>query len=191
MIRLLTGTIVETFGEGIILDVQGVGYEIWLGPQARQQLLVGQTASLPIYCHVRQDVLQLFGFLDTDQRQLFTQLLAVSGVGPKSALQITDRGGEAVRQALRASNVAFFQSIPRLGKKTAQKIIVELQSKFGATTEWSLPPIDSIQYDVREALLGLGYSEAAIQAVLPQLEQDWPLAQAIKFALKQLGSKHG
>lgn len=189
MIRTLTGEVVYSFEEGVVVEVGGVGYEVLAGSNTASQVIGKKAMRLHVYTHVREEALQLFGFLTIDERQLFIQLLAVSGVGPKSALHVVDRGVSAVQAAIRGSDVAFFQSIPRLGKKTAQKIIVELQPKLGAESAFELTPLGSVKHDVKEALLSLGYDERSIQAVLGEVEESSGLETAIKKALKDLGRK--
>jgi Holliday junction DNA helicase RuvA len=98
-------------------------------------------------------------------------------------------GAAAIRQAIRNSDVAFFQSVPRLGKKTAQKIIVDLQSKLGVEAELDLAPPGSLRHDLREALLGLGYDERSIQSVTRQVDESLPIEAAPKWALRELGAK--
>ena len=189
MIRLLTGQPTLFLPEGVVLDVQGVGYEVFLTLQSSRSIQAEQKVTLHIYTHVKEDALQLFGFLSTEERALFLLLLSVSGVGPKTALGVLNNGSSAVEQAIRQSDVAFFQSVPRLGKKTAQKIIVELQSKVGKENELSLAPESSLQLDLREALLGLGYDERSIASVVQKVDTELSIQQALKWALKTLGSK--
>jgi len=187
MIRLLTGTPVSLAEDVVILDVHGVGYEVWM-PAKQRVLVLGQSeATLHIYTHVREDALQLFGFLDAMERRMFELLLGVSGVGPKSALAVMDKGAEAVILAIQQSDVGFFQGVPRLGKKTAQKIILELQSKVGSLLDFTLAPQNQLTQDVRDALLNMGYNEAAIESVLSQLQPEWEVAYALKWSLQNIG----
>ncbi len=189
MIRTLTGRPQAFFEEGVVLEVGGVGYEIFLDQPTQRQLETVEQTTLQIYTLVREEALQLFGFRSADERQLFVQLLSVSGVGPKSALHVLANGAAAVRQAIRHSDVAFFQAVPRLGKKTAQKIIVDLQSKLGAEAELDLAPPGSLKHDLREALLGLGYDERSIQSLMRSVDDSWSIEVALKWALRELGAK--
>lgn len=188
MIRLLKGTIETVYAEEVVLLTGGVGYQVLIGPRLAQELLahLGQSATLHIYSHVKEDAFQLFGFLSSSDREVFVQLLSVSGVGPKTAVQVIDRGAEAVAQAIRTSDVEFFQGIPRLGKKSAQKIIVELQSKLGKITELDLTPESSATADLREALVNMGYAEARVRDVLSRLDTALDAAQALSWSLREL-----
>lgn len=187
MIRMLTGQIVHRFIDGVVLDVNGVGYEVFVPSNLQSKL--GEKVVVHIYTHVREEALNLFGFLTEAERILFVNLLSVSGVGPKSALHIIGHGVVAVEAAIRGSDVAFFQSIPRLGRKTAQKIIVDLQPKLGAESEFSLAAIGSVEYDVREALLSLGYDERSIGPVVAELDEGVSLEEGLKKSLQKLGSQ--
>jgi len=187
MIRLLTGKPLVWPQDAIVIDVHGVGYEVWVPTKQKVYLADKDEVTLHIYTHVREDAFTLFGFIDAFERQVFVQLLDVSGVGPKSALAVMDKGAEAVILAIQQSDVSFFQSVPRLGKKTAQKIILELQSKVGSLREFSLAPANQLTSDVREALLTMGYDETSIDQVLSKLEPDWDVAQALKWSLQNIG----
>ncbi len=187
MIRLLTGKPIVWQEDAIVLDVRGVGYEVWVPTKQKILLMDKQEVTLHIYTHVREDAFTLFGFLDAFERQVFVQLLDVSGVGPKSALAVMDKEAEAIILAIQQSDVSFFQSVPRLGKKTAQKIILEMQSKVGSLQEFSLAPQNQLTSDVREALLTMGYDETSIDLVLSQLDPDWEVAYALKWSLQNIG----
>lgn len=188
MIRALRGTVQNIFSEGVILDVSGVGYEV-LVPAGLVQLLVtqqGQVAQLSIYTHVKEDALQLFGFQNESQRELFVLLLSVSGVGPRTALAVLDKGSEAVVNAIQQSDVAFFQGVPRLGKKTAQKIIVDLQSKLGKLQDLDLTPLSSAQNELQDALTGMGFAEVEVREVLRSLDPTLDIPEALRWALSRL-----
>jgi Holliday junction DNA helicase RuvA len=191
MIRSLHGTIQALLLDAVILDVHGVGYEVLCTKRAFQGKSVGEELSLSIYTHVKEDALQLFGFLAEEERALFLLLLSVSGVGPRTALQVLHAGGSSVVQAIRSSDVAYFQSSPRLGKKTAQKIIVELQSKVGDSSDISFLLPNSVSRDVEEALQQMGYSGSALQPVLQKIQPDWTLEYALKWAIQQLRQNRG
>ena len=191
MIRLLTGTIHTVFTEEVIIDVHGVGYAVWVTPSAARDLQVqsGQVTSLHIYTHVKEDALQLFGFRSSSERELFVHLLSVSGIGPKTALSVLDKGAEGIAQAIRTSDVGFFSGVPRLGKKSAQKIIVELQPKLGKLQELDLSPETPVASDVREALVGMGYPESLVRDVLGQLDSSLDVAGALKWSLQELARR--
>jgi Holliday junction DNA helicase RuvA len=190
MIRLLTGHPISLLEDSLVVDVHGVGYEVYVPAKQIQQLSQQEKVTLHIYTHVREDSFMLFGFSQAFERQVFVQLLDVSGVGPRSALAILDKGADAVVEAIQQSDVGFFQSVPRLGKKTAQKIIVELQSKMGSLRELNLTPLSQITRDVRDALVQLGYNEQAIDKVVSDLDPAWDIATALKWSMQNIGKQN-
>lgn len=185
MIRILIGQPEPVASDSLAIMVQGVGYEVFVGPRTRQALLLQPTATVHIYTHVREDQLHLFGFVSGSDREMFIRLLSVSGVGPRSAMMIIDNGVSAVVKAIQTSDVAFFQSVPRLGKKTAQKIIVELQSKVGTVEELNLSPENTMQQDLREALLNMGYNQTRVDQLVREVDPSLDIAQAVKWSLQQ------
>ncbi len=186
MIRMLSGKVHSLLLDGLVLDVQGVGYEVWMASRQLSQYTLGQEVVLQIYTHVKEDALELYGFPTSEDRHLFTLLIGVSGVGPKTALNVLRDGYQVGVEAIRQSNVAFFQSIPRLGKKTAQKIILELQSKVGGEGGITFELQSPVVQDVQEALESMGYKLVDIQPVLQKIESDWTAEQALKWSLQQL-----
>jgi Holliday junction DNA helicase RuvA len=186
MIRLLTGSVAFLTTDAVVVDVHGVGYEVLVPPHQLNTFTLNSSVCLHIYTHVREDTLQLFGFASGEERQFFVHLLSVSGVGPRTALNVMDKGLGPVVTALQQSDVTFFTHVPRLGKKTAQKIIVELQSKVGSLRDLDLRPLASWQTDVQQALLGMGYPAAAIADTINQVDASLPIDQALKWCIKQL-----
>lgn len=186
MIGWLKGTVMVLADESIIA-VSGVGYQVLIGPHTQSKLTLGNETSLWIYTHVREDQLTLFGFSTIDAKALFLHLLSVSGVGPKIAMLLVDQGVEAVIAAIQQSNLVFFSQVPRVGKKLAQKIVIELQPKLGSLQELSLKPLSSVHQDVLDALLTLGFAETMARSILPQLsESENDTAVLLKQALKLL-----
>jgi Holliday junction DNA helicase RuvA len=186
MIGKLKG-IIESYGEdNIVLDVNGVGYLVQATPSAAAR--GGDEITVETYLHVREDALQLYGFADAAERDLFVQLLGVNGVGPKVALAIVSgsRPGE-LRKAIVREDLARFQAIPGIGKKTAERIVLELKEKLGDAPV----PISSAggtqpHLVARDALVELGYSlgeaEQALAAVDPELPPEERVRQALKAA---------
>ena len=186
MIRLLSGTVYDLWSEGIILDVQGVGYEVHITRTRLLTLQVGQKVSMRIYTHWTDSGPSLFGLETAEERHLLELLISVSGVGPKTGLSVLDKGVDSIIQAIRESDVAFFQGIPRLGKKTAQKIILELQSKLGSTVALDLAPESTLRADLRAALTNMGYAPELVSKVLSQLDASLTPQQALKWSLQQM-----
>lgn len=189
MIRHLRGTVIEILADVAVVDVQGVGYEIFLSPSHLARLTSGQEQQFAIYTHVKEDSFHLFGFPNLADREFFVLLLSVSGVGPKTALLTLNHGHEAVVDAIRKSNLSFFQSIPRLGKKTAQKILVELQSKVGGEGAKIFTVPTPLARDVEDALIQMGYRSEDVSEVIAQLSADVTVPEGIKWALKQLSKR--
>ena len=131
MISRLRGKAVAWDADGLVMDVNGVGYRLFATPAAVKKADGADEVVLETHLHVREDAMQLFGFADADERELFEQLLSVSGVGPKVALAIVSgySPGE-LRRAIVREDDALFQSIPGIGKKTAQRVVLELKEKI-------------------------------------------------------------
>lgn len=191
MIAFLTGTPL-LHGTNLIVVVNGVGYGVNVGSTTLSWAQQQSSISLYIHTHVREDQLELFGFKTPADQELFQLLLSVSGVGPKTALGLSELGSDALIRAVQTAEVATFTSMPRVGKKLAQKIIIELKSKLGSIQELYLGSSNPQEQDTVEALLALGFAEQDVQKVRTQL--DWTLTQEsseyVKQALKLLGSKH-
>lgn len=189
MIALLSGSPI-IHGENLIVDVNGVGYEVLVSASTLRSLLGKQAASLHIKTIVREESLELFGFVDQDQKSIFSLLLNVSGVGPRTALQLSDMGASELTRAVQEADVATFTKTPRVGKKLAQKIIIELKSKLGSLRELQLGEVtDPQQREVAEALQALGFAEQEVLLVLPQLDITQSSGEQIKQAMRLITSK--
>lgn len=178
--------------EKATIVVNNVGYQVFVGSKAlsflRRKSQEQKEVELFIYTHVREDALELYGFRSRKQQYLFELMLDVSGVGPKTALAIVDRSPEQIITAVQQAQVSFFKQVPRVGKKTAQKIILELKSKLGSIKELSLGPRSGQEQDVYDALVALGYEETDAGDVISQLDLDeLSTEEAVKQALKKIG----
>lgn len=188
MIGSLRGT-PKLLGKQFIIDVHGVGYLVNIGTATLSQILYKQEVELCIHTHVREDSLSLYGFLSPNDQQLFEHLLDVSGVGPKTALQIADRGVAQITTAVQNADASFFTQIPRVGKKVGQKIIIELRSKLGSLKELDLKPESQQYIDVVAALENLGYGTNDIYRAVQDIDVDsLSLQAAIKQAMKNLSN---
>jgi Holliday junction DNA helicase RuvA len=170
--------------------VNGVGYGIRLTQKSMAEVLQLSEAEFFIYTHVKEDALELFGFVTREDRELFLLLISVSGVGPKTALSILNCGGTQIIQAVQQADVKFFASVPRVGKKVAQKIIIDLRTKLGALKELHLAPM-SVQYqEVVVALQSLGFDETVIIPILEKIDiESLPIETTITLAMKELGKQ--
>lgn len=188
MIGFLSGTIYSKSNEQIILFVSGVGYLATVPSNYLSQLKVSQQAELFIYTHVREDTLDLYGFFTQDELELFKLVLTVSGIGPKTALLVIDKGVGKVEKAIKDADTNFFTTVPRLGHKNAQKIIIELKNKLGGLKELDLTSENEESSQAIEALRNLGYTrQEAMQAIQALPSSEKTLEQKISYALRQLG----
>lgn len=187
MIAFLRGTVQHVSLTSCILDVHGVGYLLSCTGATLATLAVGEEKTLHTYFVVREDAHDLYGFSDVHERDFFMLLMTVSGVGPKSALQILDRGHYTkIRNAISQGDLSYLTKMAGIGSKTAQKLILELREKVGKT-EGSTGADDT---DALEALTVLGYSLEDARATLQSIPATVVGPQArIKEALKLLGKK--
>jgi Holliday junction DNA helicase RuvA len=185
MIARLTGRPLARDEQTLVLDVAGVGYLVSATRSAMRKSRKSGEVSLETYLHVREDAMQLYAFAEADERELFEHLLSVSGVGPKVALAIVSGSSPAeLRQAIAAEDTARFQAIPGIGKKTAQRVVLELKEKLGVD---DVPvPAASGKEDVlaREALIELGYSIAEAERALSETDPDLPPGERVRRALQ-------
>lgn len=189
MIGYLRGKVIEKRLPEIWVDVQGVGYRVRIGERTQAQVTLGQEISLYIHTAVREDAITLYGFDDYAGLKLFELVIGVSGIGPKIGMAIVGREKpENIERAVRDADVAFFQTIPGIGKKGAQRVIVDLKGKLPSMAELDLSDLDEIA-DVVVALKQFGFKEADIQAVLRKLPEGLSEEEQIRQALKQLGRK--
>ncbi|PIV90507.1 Holliday junction branch migration protein RuvA [Candidatus Gracilibacteria bacterium CG17_big_fil_post_rev_8_21_14_2_50_48_13] len=186
MIGLLEGSPLDILEKTVILSVGGVGYELSVTAEARTacQRALSENANvvLRVHTHVREDQISLFGFASLRERELFRLLISVSGIGPKSALDVLSAPSSDVINALRDENVAFLLSCPGIGKKTAERLIIELKDKV-LTWETVGTMETSVGYrrpvgleenygDVIEALVRLGYDKRHILPVLSRFVEE-------------------
>lgn len=149
-----------------------------------------QLLELYIYTHVKEDKLELYGFTSQNDVTLFKLLLTVSGVGPNTALAILNKGANQIIHAVQTADVAFFSSIKRVGKKAAQKIIIELKNKLGGESDLNLEPMSEAESEIFAGLEALGFKEAEIEKTIKDLDlKDLPLEKAIQLAIKNMGKK--
>ncbi|MBD0330075.1 MAG: Holliday junction branch migration protein RuvA [Thermoleophilia bacterium] len=187
MISRLRGKPVARTPEGLVLDVNGVGYLVQATPSALRKAEGRGEFTIETYLHVREDALQLYGFADAAERELFVHLLSVNGVGPKVALAILAGSPAAeLRRAIAREDAARFQAIPGIGRKTAERIVLELKEKLGgdATAAPAREPGEGHTV-AREALLELGYSVAEAEQALAAVDPDLPAEERVRLALKR------
>lgn len=196
MIGHLKGSLIDKTPTRILLDVHGVGYDVQIPLSTFEKLgTIGEEAALLTYLHVREEALTLFGFATAAEKQLFQLLLAVSGVGPRIAQSIlSGTSVEAFRQKVQRGEVSALTTIPGIGRKTAERIIVELRDKIGSLPDevWRLGADRarvSAQEQALQALISLGYARAASQKAVERAVQENPQAaveDVIKSALRHV-----
>ncbi len=183
MIAFLAGKLIEKEANSVIIDVGGVGYEVMIPLSTFYDLgEAGSEVSLRVYTHVREDAIQLFGFKTVRERELFLHLIGVSGIGPKSAITaLSGMSADEMIAAIRTNNLARLNSIPGVGKKTAERLVIELRDKVAklsavATDEMRAEGAtvsgDSVFDDALSALVNLGYQKAAAEKALKQAMQE-------------------
>jgi Holliday junction DNA helicase RuvA len=168
--------------DGVVLDVGGVGYRVQTTARALRNASGGGEVTLETYLHVREDALQLYGFAEPAERELFEHLLSVSGVGPKVALAILSSSTPAdLRRAIALEDTSRFVAIPGIGKKTAQRVVLELKEKLGSGGVGSPPEQEVV---ARDALVELGYSLPEAERALAATDPEAPPEERVRQALR-------
>jgi Holliday junction DNA helicase RuvA len=182
VIARLRGKRAGLTGAGLVLDVNGVGYLVQATPSVLRR--DGDELTVETYLHVREDALQLYGFGSVDERDLFVHLLGVNGVGPKVALAIVSGSTPAeLRRAIALDDTARFEAIPGIGKKTAQRVVLELKEKLGAAPDTPAAPVTDLV--ARDALVELGYTLADAERALASVDPELPPEQRVREALRR------
>jgi Holliday junction DNA helicase RuvA len=187
VIAQLRGRPVARTVEGLVLDVGGVGYLVHATPSALRRADGGAEVTIHTYLAVREDALQLFGFAEPAERELFVQLLAVNGVGPKVALAVVSGSPPAeLRRAIVLGDAARFQAIPGIGKKTAERIVLELKERLGdeAPVPVGAGRDPAPELVARDALLELGYSLVEAERALAETDPELPPEERVRQALR-------
>jgi len=181
VIARLRGTVAARTVSGVVLDVGGVGYLVAATPRVSAR--VGEEATVETYLHVREDALQLYGFATADERELFELLLGVSGVGPKVALAIVSGSTPVeLRRAIAREDTACFEAIPGIGRKTAQRVVLELREKMAIPVDAGMA---SGAVVARDALVELGWSIVDAERALSGVDESLPVEEQVRAALKR------
>jgi len=191
MIGHLTGKILSSKPTQILLDVNGVGYEVRISINTFEKLSGKNTVSLHIYTNVKEDSITLFGFYSVAEKEMFELLISISGVGPKSALSLLSGiSTDELRQAITTSNVERIVSVPGIGRKTAERLILELRNKARDIKEEGISSTKpSLQKEAVSALTTLGYNVFTSEKVVNKILSEMPecsLEELIKKSLKEL-----
>jgi len=196
MIYQLTGKLINILSDSVIVDVNGLGYQVII-PSSYQQSLptLGETLQLFTYFHVREDQQVLFGFLSTQEKEFFNKLTSVSGVGPKVAIKIlSEQSIQELTQAIYSNNINTLVSISGVGKKMAERLIIELKDKLDFVETSQVPqqqPVDNAYLDdLSLALKTLGYTKDETKRLITNASQHIspsdPIETSIKTVLKQI-----
>lgn len=190
MIGRLRGLLAAKTGGEVVIDTAGIGYEVMVTPRGLAELpAVGEEAVLHTHLVVREDVLALYGFADEAERDVFRVLVAVPGVGPKLALAIcATLSPEELQRAVAAGDSAALELVPGIGRKTAQKLLLELQSRLDVPALAAGKESSSALAEVRSALEGLGYEPVEIRTAVAELPADGEVGSLLRAALQTLGS---
>lgn len=194
MIGRLTGTLLEKHPPQVLVEVQGVGYEVDVPMSTFYNLpATGQPVTLLTHFSVREDAQQLFGFLTAKEREAFRLLIRITGVGPRLALAVlSGLSVDELAQAVTLQEAGRLTRIPGVGKKTAERLLLELKGKLAdalPTGPGALPTTTGVQADALNALIALGYSDKEALPVVKQLPEGLALEEAIRQALKLLAKK--
>ena len=190
MIAHVIGTVAEKFNGSLIVDVNGVGYEVAVALGEFESALLDENIKLYTYHHIREQSQELFGFSSLAAKKLFELLITVQGVGPKAALAILSLDdGENVRNAIANSDSAFIQKATGVGKKTAERVVVDLSDKVGLPTHYGRKdtPVQAeldTSDEALEALMALGYNLADATKALEGIDVNLPTARRVTEALK-------
>lgn len=187
MIAFLEGHPEHLSADSLLIKANGVGYKVYVPLKLKQGLKADKPLSVYIHTHVREDALDLYGFTTQDELKLFELIINVSGIGPKTGLGLLNYTVDEITKAVSAADIDFFTAIPRLGKKNAQKLIIELKPKLGSLEELDLNAESPETNQALQALTNLGFSKKEALSALRQSPSDLDLEKRISTAIKYLG----
>ncbi|WP_378955633.1 Holliday junction branch migration protein RuvA [Pelosinus sp. sgz500959] len=188
MIGYLRGTITHLFADHCFIDVQGVGYRVFIPGATRQKLSIGKVSLLFTHMHVREDAMLLYGFYSEDEYDLFLTLTSINGIGPKVAMGILSAiDPKQFCLAISTKNIGVLTKLPGIGKKTAERMILELKDKIGLLTDENVPEVDvsvtsgDIVDEGIQALIALGYNQNEILPIVKRIGKN---AQSVEILIK-------
>lgn len=196
MIGYLEGVVFDVSSESILLKVNGVGYEIYTTAQTLNdaQMLMGQNLSAWIYSHVREDAFQLFGFLTKPEKDFFTQLLKVNGVGPKSALTVLSGAHYTqIQKWIEEGDAKALSTLPKIGKKTAEQIVLTLQGKLvildkGVSKGGKVLKSENHR-QIASALVNLGFKSQVVEEFILTVDQKATIEDGVRLGLQKLSGR--
>ena len=192
MIAHLKGKIEEKFGNALILDVHGVGYEIMVPTPDFESVKLGEERKFFTYHQVRENAEELYGFSSLSAKKIFELLISVQGIGPKAAIAILSLAeAEEVRNAIANADSAFISKATGVGKKSAERVIVDLRDKvgtpshYGTTTPSLAKDVDTQPDEALDALIALGFPLKEATTALEKVDKTFPVEERIRLALKK------
>ena len=193
MIGYVKGTVSHLVADHCFIDVQGIGYRVFVASATRQKLSVGKVATLFTHMHVREDAILLYGFYTQDEYDLFLTLLSINGIGPKVAMGILSAiDPNQFRIAISTKNLGMLTKLPGVGKKTAERMILELKDKIGVLADEGTSEADAlgasgdIVDEAIQALLALGYNQNEIIPIVKKVGKNaQSVEDLIKLALRE------
>jgi len=188
MIAHLRGKLIARHPNQVIVDAVGVGYDVTISVPTFSELPpAGGEVALHIHTHVREDQIALYGFLRPEEKHLFEKLISVSGIGPKLAITIlSGMATDEMTSAIRGNDVARLTKIPGIGRKTAERMVLELRDKLppiGSDQVHVMPSLSAIQEDVLSALMNLGYQRASAEKAISSVEKNGSFDAMFRAAL--------
>ncbi len=191
MIARLRGTVAEVVGDHLVLDVQGVGYDVLVPQRTAEAARRDGSLTLHVHTAVREDAITLYGFATLSDKELFERLISVSQVGPKMALgALSALTADALALAINQNDLRTLSSVPGIGKKTAERLVLELRGKLAIVLPTTLPPDDPLP----SALARLGYRAGEIEGALAKLQErglgEAPLQTRLSECLRILSGSH-
>ena len=189
MIGFLNGEIMEVEADHVILNVNGVGYEVLCTLDTLSKLALGENAAFYTYTHVREEALQLFGFLQPDEKRFFLSLLKVNGVGPKMAIAMMS-GAPALRimEFIENEDIKALSKLPKVGKKKAEQMVLTLKGKLVMGAEAEAVVASGPSKEVTSALINLGFKGPQVDEVVKKLDPKMDVQEGVRWALSQLSS---
>ena len=191
MIALVSGNVIEKFVGSLVIDVRGIGYEVVVPLSDYEAVSINDNIKLHTYHHIREQSQDLFGFRTLAAKRLFELLITVQGVGPKAGIAVMSiADSEVVRSAIVYSDVAFITKAVGVGKKTAERVVVDLRDKVGVPATISSGSVDTLHQTVAsdealEALMALGFNLQDASEALKDVPTNLPTSQRVTMALKQ------
>jgi Holliday junction DNA helicase RuvA len=190
MIATLNGGVAEKLVDRVILDVNGIGYELFISPIEYDQLNLDSDHKLYVHEHIKEDAYDLYGFITKDSKKLFEQLISVKNVGPKVGLAILSIGSaDKIKSAIAGGDIQTLMSAKGVGKRAAEQLVVELRDKVGLVASTDADDVVfrggiNSSDEALQALLALGYSEQDAMTSLKNVDQSLPVGERVKLALR-------